>query len=556
MIAQTAASVEKLAPVDYIVVLVYLAFIVGLGLSFSRRQKSTNKYFAGGGNIPSWAVGMSILATLISSVTFLAYPGEGYSSTWIRLVQGLMVPVVLIFLVWFIVPLYRKVIGLSAYEYFEKRFGFFARLYTSLAFALAHFSKMGTVFYLLSLALATMMRINTYTVIWILGAAVILYTLMGGIEAVIWCDVIQGFMLIAGGLLCVGILLFTVPGGPGAALKTAWDAGKISLGPYDFNFVKLTFVVMALNGIFYAIQKYGTDQTIVQRYLTARSEKGAIRASLMGVLLCVPVWTLFMFIGTLLYSYVKLTPMAVEAGTKPVAVFPQFIMTQLPAGLTGIILAALVAAALSSLDSDLNCLAAVGVEDYYARLKPGCTDRQKLIAGKLLVAICGIGALLVASPYVKAGSEGALGIVFTLYAIFSGGIAGLFLLGLVSRRANKQGLYIGIAACVLFTGWAVLTSTKIGADESARLILDLGRFNFTHHKYMLGVYSPVILFAVGYAASFLFPRKEGDKDLTMYGWIEAHTHIQAPDISWMDRSPPERKGISDTGGCVPEAQPG
>ena len=187
-------SQHTLNIVDYLVVLAYLTFVVLLGISFSRRQKSTNEYYKGGSRFPAWAVGMSILATLISSITFLAYPGEGFSSNWIRLVQGLMVPVVLIFMIWFIVPLYRDVIGLSAYEYFEKRFGFFARLYTSLAFILAHFSKMGTVFFLLSLALAKMMGINTYTVIWILGVAVVIYTLLGGIDAVIWLDVIQGFM--------------------------------------------------------------------------------------------------------------------------------------------------------------------------------------------------------------------------------------------------------------------------------------------------------------------------------------------------------------------------
>ena len=450
---------------DYLVVAGALIFFVAFGVSFSSRQKSTNKYFAAGGSIPSWAVGMSILATLISSVTFLAYPGEGYASNWIRLVQGLMVPVVLIFLVWFVVPLYRNVIGLSAYEYFEKRFGFLARLYSSLGFVLAHFSKMGTVFFLLALALAKLMGLNTYMIIWVLGISITILTLLGGIEAVIWLDVIQGFMLMAGGLICAAVLLFQPPGGPVAVLQTAWESGKIGFGPYGWDLTKLTFLVMALNGVFYAIQKYGTDQTIVQRYLTARSDKEAIKASLVGVLLCVPVWTLFMFIGTALFSYYKVTGAFLPAGTRPDAVFPFFIMSQLPIGVTGIILAALIAAAISSLDSDLNCLAAIGVEDYYIRLKPKSTDMQRLRVGKIIVAVCGVAAIGVASIYVKTGNKTILGIVFTLYAIFSGGIAGMFLLGLFSKRANKQGLYVGMAACILFTGWAVLTSTPIGFGD-------------------------------------------------------------------------------------------
>jgi SSS family solute:Na+ symporter len=503
---------------DYIVVLISILIFVAVGASFARRQKSTDRYFAGGRSIPAWAVGMSILATIVSSVTFLAYPGEGYASNWIRLVQGLMVPVVLIFLIWFVVPLYRHVIGISAYEYFEKRFGFLARLYASLGFVLAHFSKMGTVFFLMGLAVSAMMGLDPYLVIWALGIAITIVTLLGGIEAVIWLDVMQGFMLMVGGLICLGVLLFVPAGGPAAVLGVALADNKIGFGPYAFDFKQLTFVVMALNGVFYAIQKYGTDQTIVQRYLTARSDKEAIRASLMGVLLCVPVWTLFMFIGTLLYSYYRLMPVSVPEGTRPDAVFPHFIMTELPIGITGFILAALIAAAISSLDSDLNCLAAIGVEDYYVRIRPDSTDRERLRMGKIIVAISGFAALCVASLYVRTGNQTVLGIVFTLYAIFSGGIAGLFLLGLFSRRANKQGLYVGLVACILFTGWAVLSSTPIGLGEEKKLILDLGDYNFTHHKYMLGVYSHLVLFGVGYLASLLFPAREVDDDLTIYRW--------------------------------------
>ena len=505
---------------DYFVVIISLIVALGIGISFSRRQNSTNKYFAGAGSIPSWAIGMSILATLISSVTFLAYPGEGYSSNWILLVQGLMVPIVLVFLVRFVVPLYRNVIGLSAYEYFEKRFGFLARLYGSLAFILTHFSKMGTVFFLLGLALSKMIGVNTYIIIWVLGIAIIFLTLIGGIEAVIWLDVIQGFMLIAGGLLCVAVLLFRPEGGPAAIFQIAFENNKIGFGPYEWDLTKLTFLVMVLNGIFYAIQKYGTDQTIIQRYLTARSDKSAIKAALMGVFLSVPVWTLFMFIGTALFAYYKITGASLPADIRPDAVFPLFIMTELPVGLTGLILAALMAAAISSLDSDLNCLAAIGVDDYYARIKPNSTDEQRLKVGRILVAISGIAAMLVATLYVKAGNKGVLGIVFGLYAIFSGGIAGLFLLGLFSRRANKSGLYVGIVASVLFTAWAVLTSTKFSIGGESRVLLDLGQFNFSHHKYMLGVYSHLILFGVGYIASLFFKREKPDESLTIYGWLK------------------------------------
>src|SRR5690606_32585687 len=154
-----------------------------------------------------------IFAPLISSITFLAYPGDGFAGNWVRLVQGLMVPLVLFAGIGFVVPLYREVIGLSAYEYFEKRFGYLARVYSSLAFVLAHFSKMGSVFFLLSLAVASMTGIDTYTVILVLGVAILLLTLLGGMEAVIWLDVIQGFLLIFGGLITLVIILGHIDGG-------------------------------------------------------------------------------------------------------------------------------------------------------------------------------------------------------------------------------------------------------------------------------------------------------------------------------------------------------
>ena len=167
---------------DILIIAVFLAVTLYLGLRFARKKQSTQSYFLAKGKIPAWAIGMSLLSSMISSVTFLAYPGEGYSSNWILLVQGLMVPVVLLGTIWFVVPLYRKVIGLSTYEYFEKRFGSFARYYSSLAFVLRQFSAMGTIFFLLALALSNMIGCNTTVMILAIGSIIILINLLGGIE--------------------------------------------------------------------------------------------------------------------------------------------------------------------------------------------------------------------------------------------------------------------------------------------------------------------------------------------------------------------------------------
>ena len=515
--------------IDYSIVLVSIAAAIAMGMYFARRQKDTSTYFAGGGKIPAWAVGISIFATLISSVTFLAYPGAAYEGNWILLVQGLMVPVVLLALIGIIVPLYRKVIRLSTYEYFERRFGLFARLYSSLAFTLGHFSKAGTVFFLVSMALATFLDINIYTVVLVLGITIIILTLLGGMEAIVWMDVVQGALLIGGGIICVVILLFGTQGGPAEVFSIASEYHKIDFGPYDWSLTELCFLVMVLNGIFYALQKYGTDQTIVQRYLAAKNDREAKKAAYIGVLMSVPIWALFMFIGTCLFAYYHAAgaPLLPE-GIKADEVFPYFIAHELPVGIRGLIIAALAAAAISSLDADLNCLSAIAVQDYYVRFKQKSTDKQQLRFGKWMVVAAGAGAVGVACLYISWGGEGVLGALFALYAIFSAGIVGIFMLGLFSRRANKEGLYIGIAAAVLFTAYAVLTSTKVDIHGTGvkETLLDLGPWNFTHHKYMLGVYSHLIVLIVGYVASLFFKRPLADKELTIYGYLEERKNKQ------------------------------
>jgi SSS family solute:Na+ symporter len=427
-----------------------------------------------------------------------------------------MVPIILVGFIWFIVPLFRKVIRLSTYEYFERRFGRFSRMYSSIAFILTHFSKMGTVLYLVSLALTDLTGISITLYIIFLSIAIIALSFLGGMEAIIWMDVIQGFLLIGGGLLCLGILLFQSAGGPVEALTQAFEMKKIDVGPYDFTFTELTFWVMMINGAFYALQKYGTDQTIVQRYLTAKSDQDAKKAAYIGVMFSLPIWTLFMLIGSLLYVFYNSGNAILPEGMKADQVFPYFISTELPVGAIGLVLAGLIAAAISTLDADLNCLAAIGVEDFYEKFKPNCTDKERLFMGKLLVLVAGLAMTLVALLYVAWEGEGVLGVVFELYAIFSAGVVGIFLLGLFSTRANKQGLLVGIITCILFTAYAVLTTTEI--DD--KIILDLGDYNFPHHKYMLGVYSHLIVLVVGYFASFFFTSEKVDEELTIYGYLK------------------------------------
>jgi solute:Na+ symporter, SSS family len=227
-----------------------------------------------------------------------------------------------------------------------------------------------------------------------------------------------------------------------------------------------------------------------------------------------------MFVGTALFAYYKITGEMLPQNIRPDAVFPHFIITQLPVGVVGLVLAALLAAAISSLDSDLNCLSAIFLEDYYLRFRKNISEKNKVFVSKLVVVIAGIASIFIAQYYIKVGGKGALGIVFMLYSIFSGGIAGMFLLGIFTKRANRQGVYVGIVASILFTAYAVLTSTRFEIGGNSVLLLDFGRINFNHHKYMLGVYSHIVLFVVGYFSSFLFREPRDIENLTYYGWLQ------------------------------------
>jgi solute:Na+ symporter, SSS family len=483
---------------DLAVIAAYMAALVSLGVRFSRRQTSTERYFVAKRSIPGWAMGMSLLATLISSITFIAYPGSAYAGDWSNLVPGFTVPVALAVAGLVAIPFYRRTVGTSAYEYFGQRFGYGARVYASVAYAAGHFSKMGMIFYLLALTVTSMTGWNTYGVIVAVGIITVAYTLMGGIEAVIWADVIQGFALWLGILLCLGFLLLVPAAGPQAVLLTAWRSGKISLGSMAPDLAKPTVLVLSLYGFFFYLQRYTADQTFVQRYLVAKSDRAALRGIALGSLLCIPVWTLFMLIGTLCWAFYRVSGEALAAHvTKADQVFPFFITTHMPPGVAGLFMAALFGAAMANLSSDLNSLAAIVVTDYYRVWRPGASEPSRLAAGKTAVAVCGGLCIAIASALARTNGT-ALSLWYTLSAIAAGGLAGLFLLAFLVRRAGQAAAWVGIAASLAFTTYATLTL------DGGKL-WNLGRYNFPLHSLMIGVIGHVVLVGVGSAASLVWP---------------------------------------------------
>jgi SSS family solute:Na+ symporter len=510
---------------DLAVICAYMIVLVAVGLRFRRRQTNTETYFVAKRSVPGWAMGLSLLSTLISSVTFIAYPGSAYAGNWSLLVPGFLVVGVLILVGKIIIPFYRHAVGMSAYEYFENRFGVPARIYASLAFAAAHFSKMAFVFYLMALTINSMTGWTIDYVICGAAAVVICYTLVGGILAVVWTDVIQAFITWIGVFVCLGYLLLLPPGGPAAVFRTAAEHGKFSLGQMNWDFSSPTIPVLIIYGFFWYLQRYTSDQTVVQRYLLAKTDRSALRGVALGAALCVPVWALFMLVGACTWAFYRLTGEALPAYVKKAdQVFPHFIATHLPAGMAGLFMASLIGATMGMLSSDLNSFSVVGVEDYYRRIRPQAGDESRLRVAKILVAA--VGAASAATALILAHTTGsALSMWFAVSAIVSGGLAGLFLLAFLSRRAHSRGVYVGIAASLAFTAWAVLT-------RGPNRLLDLAPWNFPWDDLMIGAAGHIVLIAVGYLASLVLPRAaqaEGPAPArTFWDWLRHRKQQTVP----------------------------
>jgi SSS family solute:Na+ symporter len=498
---------------DLIVVVVYLAAMTGVGIWFSRRQTSTENYFVAKRSVPSWAMGMSMLATMVSSVTFVAYPGYSYAGDWALLLPGFLLIALLPFVGKVIIPFYREEVGMSAYEYFQRRFGRPARVYAALSFSLAHFSKMGFVLYLMALTISAMTGWDIVTVICVVAVVMVFYTVIGGIEAVVWSDVIQGFVMWIGIAVALAYLLFLPPGGPAAVFGIASENSKFGFGSMDFDFSRPTIPVLILYGLFWYGQRYVADQTMVQRYLLAKSDRGAIKGVRMGAFLCVPVWALFMLVGTCVWAYFQLSGDAIpETITKADQMFPYFLSVHLPPGLLGLLLAALTGAAMTMLASDLNSLAMVLVEDFYRPARPSASDRSRLVAARVIVIV--VGLLNVVTALILVQTKGsALSMWFAVSAIASGGLAGLFFLAFLSKRATKRSAWTGIGCCLTFTLWAVLT-------KGAKPLVDLGSYNYSGDDLTIGALGNIILFVSGLAASFFTSPTEESSVGTFWHWRE------------------------------------
>ncbi|MDQ7817970.1 MAG: sodium/solute symporter [Melioribacteraceae bacterium] len=484
---------SSLTILDVIIIIAYFIFIVWLGAKFKKNQKDTRRYFLGKQNIPGWAVGMSLFATIISSWTFIALPGKAFKTDLQYMVNILILPICAFIASKFLIALFRNKIKLSAYEYLEKRFGIFARIYGNLAFLIVHFGKMAAILYLLSLTVSGITGWNIFVLILLIGIATILYTFYGGIEGVVWSEVIQGFLLIGGGIVTVLFILFTFPGGASDLISETINADKLKLWSFDFTWTNQNSIVLIFFGLNYWMQKYVSDQTVVQRYLLASSEKGASKAIWISSVLIMMIWVLFMSIGAFLWTYYKFQPglLPETLMNTPDKVYPYFIGHQLPSGLTGIILSALLAATMSTLSSDLNALGSIIYDDYYNKLRKNRNDRQRLKFSRITVLVAGILCVFLAMAFTSIQSMADA--AFDFVALVAGGILGMYFLGIFTRRTSPKGLYVGLAFTVVAILYLFISNS--GMIKSYRFI--------SINTLWIGLIGNVITLVIGYLTSLI-----------------------------------------------------
>ncbi|HKJ17953.1 MAG TPA: sodium/solute symporter [Xanthomonadales bacterium] len=491
-----------MAPLDYAIVIIYLLVVGSIGLAVSRNQETPLKYFLADKAMPQWVVGFTLMATLISSNTLVAHPAIVFQKSMILVPGFIVMPFVLVAVAIWVVPFYRRVVGMSAYEYIGRRFGLGGRLYTSFGFLLSRIFGIGVALVTTSIAVKVMTGWPIEWVILGIGLFTILYTLVGGITAVVFTDVVQGIFLMLGGVVIVARLLFGPEiSGPGAVFNEAWEAGKFSLGSGELSWASLynsedrTIWMFAAAMAVQWSRRYICDQAMVQRYLIARSTAEAKRGTLIGAALSVPVLIAFNVIGALLFGFYSLTgaPQP-EVGDY---ILPHFIVNYLPAGMVGLILAAVLAASMSSVSSDLNSISTVITKDYFSRFLPGLSDRGQLRIGRTMVLLAGLVAAGIAILLVpNEGSTPLAERALVITVIVSSGALGIFCLGFFSTRATRRGCYVGIACGVMFTLWAVLT-------EPGNRLLDLGPFNFEMNAILIGIFGNLVTFGVGWLASIL-----------------------------------------------------
>jgi SSS family transporter len=431
-----------MTPLDYGILIAYVAGTVLLGSVFSKGQSSLKEFFLGNRNIPWWAAAFSGIATIVSGASYLGGPGQAYRSDYTFLQYRLATPVAIFVICFILLPFFYKLDVFTAYEYLERRFDLKTRLLASTLFLLLKCFYLGIVIYAPALVLAEMTGWSMNVIIISTGALTAIYTMLGGIRAVIWTDTLQLGVLLGGLVVSIGVLFAKVDGGLTGLVQHAAADSKFRF--FDFSTslsVEVTFWGGLIGGAFYMISQFGVDQSELQRFLTTASLRRSQAAVASSMLVAAAIGVLLFFTGTALYVFYSQRPELGAGTVQPDRVFPKFIIEELPPGVTGLVIAGVLSASMSTISSVLNSLTTVSVSDIYSRItgQPG-----SVITARLTTALFGAVSTAIA---LFADRLGTILVATTKVSnLFGGTLVGVFLLGICVRRANGHGAFGGALA--------------------------------------------------------------------------------------------------------------
>lgn len=434
---------------NYLLLFVYLSGTMGLGWYFMGRTKGTKDYFLAGGRIPWWAAGISVYATMLSPITVMAMSGKAYLTNWTFWAATTTILMLAPLVIRWYLPFFRRLSTASAYEYLEQRFSLVLRLYASAAFILFQMGRMAIVIFLPSLAISTVCGINLTVSVLLMGGVCTLYTMLGGIEGVIWNDVIQAVVMVGSALACIVMVFISLEGSLLELTAEAWHDGKLQVMDWSWSYVYATTWLIVGGSFFNNLVPYTSDQTIIQRYITTKDEAAARRSIWLNGIISPPSALVFFGLGSALYLYYKHQPQALHPEVAPDSLLPFFVVEVMPMGMAGVVIAGIFAASQSSVSSSLNSVATVCITDIFGRRLAASTDHRRLILARVATGLTGVfctaAALVIATRNISSFLDAYLAIV----ALTGSGLAALFALGIFSRTSNALGATVGVIGSAL-----------------------------------------------------------------------------------------------------------
>ncbi len=487
----------RLHTVDIVIIAAYLVGITLFGLRFRKKQRTLRDYFLADRNIPWWAIGLSIVAAETSTLTIIGTPGIAYGGNFgfLQVIFGYLLGRVIISLI--LIPQYFRGEMFTAYQLIDRRFGAALHRLTAGVFLLTRAAAEGVrvwaISIVVSIVLSSMLGpVNDALSIAIVMALTLIYTFEGGMAAVIWTDVVQMFIYVAGTIIGFITLTHLIPGGWHTIHAMAGEAGKFQVLNFSFNpYEKYTFWAGLIGGMFLTTASHGTDQLMVQRLLAARNQRDSKVALISSGLVVLMQFTLFLLVGAGLWVFYRMQPPATPFSATD-RVFPTFIVEHMPRGISGLLIAAILAAAMSNLSAALNSLSSTTMMDFYLRIRPDTPEQRKLFLSRVATLVWCV--VLFALAMASRGKGAVLELGLSIASVAYGGLLGVFLLGVLTRRARQTGAIIGMIC---------------------GLALNLYIWKWTHIAFTWYVtLGSITTFVVGYLASLILEPNAERKEHT------------------------------------------